>query len=157
MLIESRRATRIQGTNFSSIGRVEICHNKIWGVICADNWAAREAIVACHQLGYTESRPVLPWKLREWVKQGNYTTHGRRVEWLNNAYCHGLERKLEDCRHNRGRYRLSQRYGCVRRGCSSDQEVVAVNCSKKGNLKPRHKKGDSTEFFVLSLIPFLLP
>ena len=40
---------RLQGG--SSRGRVEICHNNIWGLVCERLWSNTSAIVACRQLG----------------------------------------------------------------------------------------------------------
>ena len=33
-------------------GRVEVCINGVWGVICDYGWDTREAYAVCHQLGY---------------------------------------------------------------------------------------------------------
>ena len=33
-------------------GRVEICQNKVWGTVCADNWSDKQASVVCRQLRY---------------------------------------------------------------------------------------------------------
>ena len=103
-------------------------------MICANHWTKNESKVACIQIGYADSTPVLPDKLREWVKEGNYTTHGSRVEWLDDVYCDGVESELRNCHNGAGRSNiLHQRYGCVRQKCSFRQEVAAVNCSKKGD------------------------
>ena len=34
-------------------GRVDICHNGVWGTICRNSWNYQDAGVVCRQLGFT--------------------------------------------------------------------------------------------------------
>ncbi len=43
---------RIQGGRFVGQGRIEICHESVWGTICDDSWGTVDAAVACRQLGF---------------------------------------------------------------------------------------------------------
>ncbi len=36
-------------------GRVEVCHEAVWGTVCSNGWETAEANVACKQLGYSRS------------------------------------------------------------------------------------------------------
>ena len=45
---------RLQGGN-TTTGRVEICHNNIWGTVCNELWGSADARVACLQLGLPSS------------------------------------------------------------------------------------------------------
>ena len=64
------------------IGRVEVCHNEQWGLICANHWSESESIVACRQLGYDAAFALLvgPQKVREWTADGIYTPPRRGRE-----------------------------------------------------------------------------
>lgn len=33
-------------------GRLEVCHNELWGTICDDVWNQQASNVACRQLGF---------------------------------------------------------------------------------------------------------
>ena len=42
-------AIRLQGGPLR--GRVEVCNNRVWGLVCSDLWDDVDARVACRQLG----------------------------------------------------------------------------------------------------------
>jgi hypothetical protein len=44
-------AIRLLGGSTTTEGRVEICNMNIWGTVCDDFWEARDARIACAQLG----------------------------------------------------------------------------------------------------------
>jgi deleted-in-malignant-brain-tumors protein 1 len=44
-------AVRLEGGNSTS-GRVEICHNNIWGTVCDRQWSQADVEVVCKQLGF---------------------------------------------------------------------------------------------------------
>lgn len=43
---------RLQGGFAPGQGRVEICHDNVWGTVCDDFWGTVDAAVACRQLGF---------------------------------------------------------------------------------------------------------
>ena len=36
-------------------GRVEVCHDGVWGSICDEGWDKTDAHIICQQLGYAET------------------------------------------------------------------------------------------------------
>ena len=43
---------RLMGGANQLEGRVEMCHDNQWGTVCDHHWDARDASVACGQLGF---------------------------------------------------------------------------------------------------------
>ena len=41
--------------DYSTEGRVEICHNDTWGTICNDGWSYEDAQVVCRQLNFADA------------------------------------------------------------------------------------------------------
>ena len=46
---------RLTGGHSDSDGTVEVCYNKIWGLIEVSGWGKNDAIVICRQLGFSTS------------------------------------------------------------------------------------------------------
>lgn len=44
---------RLVGGHDNHEGRVEVCYNRKWGMVCQKNWDYRDASVVCYQLGYS--------------------------------------------------------------------------------------------------------
>ena len=46
---------RLEGTDNPLTGRVEVCHDGVWGTVCSDFWSKEDATVACRKLGYSST------------------------------------------------------------------------------------------------------
>ena len=79
----------MQGGRNSS-GRVEVCHNNVWGTVCDNGWDAADAQVACRQLGYTINGAI---PLTD-------VPAGTGMIWLDEVQCVGSEASLFSCMAN---------------------------------------------------------
>ena len=50
---------RLVGSSYANHGRVEICMNNTWGLICSDYWDNNDVAVICHQLGYLSTGTMM--------------------------------------------------------------------------------------------------
>lgn len=98
---------RIAGPNNSS-GPVEVQYLGEWGLICDDNWDARDAKVVCRMLGYHGKSSALT----------NMETINSREIFLDDVNCTGSESTLDKCIHA----------GWMNHDCFS-WEVAGVTCS----------------------------
>ena len=80
---------RLQGGTNTS-GRVEICHNNVWGTVCLNsNWGHANTQVVCRELGFL-STGATPFTI-------SAVPAGTRVSWLMFVRCFGTESNLFNC------------------------------------------------------------
>ncbi len=84
---------RLVGQDQTFYGRVEICHNGIWGTVCDDSWDLQDARVVCRQLGYTDLSQVA-------VRTLGQVPDGTGQIWLDQVRCTGSETRLASCPAN---------------------------------------------------------
>ena len=89
-------------------GRLEICHNSIWGTVCDDGFSEAAARVVCYSLGFG-------YVGREIILDTFHIREGQI--WLDDIQCNGTERHISECPH-----RGWGVHNCVH------SEDVAVSC-----------------------------
>ena len=45
----------LTGSSVQYAGRVEICDNNQWSIMCGSDWTLKNALVVCKQLGYQDT------------------------------------------------------------------------------------------------------
>ncbi|CAH3014529.1 unnamed protein product [Porites evermanni] len=81
---------RLRGGVQVSEGRVEIKHGEVWGTICDDHWTLNEANVVCRSLGYGSAAETA---------RNSYYGRGVGRVMMDNVYCRGTEKSIDQCRH----------------------------------------------------------
>ena len=105
-------AVRLVGGNTTLEGRVEVFLLGHWGTVCDYNWDHIDAIVVCHQLGY--SRAVA-------APRSAFFGAGSGPSWYYRVYCTGTEHNLTECSKN------TYNFGSA---CPHSQDAGVV-CSSK--------------------------
>ena len=83
---------RLVNGSVPSEGRLEILHENEWGTVCDDEFDARDADVACRQLGYASAEEFFGFQQHSFGL-------GRGVIVLDNLRCTGDEDRLDECPH----------------------------------------------------------
>ncbi|XP_019856293.1 PREDICTED: neurotrypsin-like [Amphimedon queenslandica] len=81
---------RVQGSDYSNFGRLEVYCNGQWGTVCEDTFTEIDARVACRQLGYST--------VQSFEGSGNhlYGPSSQPV-WLNDVRCHSSHKCISYC------------------------------------------------------------
>ncbi|GIX80234.1 hypothetical protein CDAR_610311 [Caerostris darwini] len=106
---------RLVGGKNSYEGNVEIFHLGIWGSICDDEWDIIEANLTCRVLGLGNAAKAT---------FNSEFGRGRRKIWMDNLYCQGHEKRLQDCRFD----------GWGVNDCAAS-EAAGVVCESKNGTK----------------------
>lgn len=103
---------RLEGGANSRTGRVEICHNNVWGTVCDDAFDTRDATVVCRQLrlstvgksNYLKSHPACLRAMYIFSLGATVSTTvpGAAASvpiHLDDLACNGMEVTLASCSH----------------------------------------------------------
>ena len=102
---------RLAGGKNSSEGRIEIFYLSRWGTVCSDHFGNDDAVVVCHQLGFSGVEEVVSVEV---------FGSGNGQVWIDNVHCTGYEERITDCH-------LEEDYGVHNCDILSD---VGIRCSK---------------------------
>ena len=116
---------RLKGSNISTDGYVEILYNDTWGTICTEKFDIKDASVICRMLGYQGALAA--------VTKGIFG-QGKGPTWLGDVCCHGDEKSILECPH--------EKIGS--QDCDHNGDVGVV-CNETEQTSPRGK--------TLSLLP----
>ncbi|XP_055926168.1 lysyl oxidase homolog 2-like isoform X1 [Argiope bruennichi] len=108
-------AVRLVNGRNSYEGNVEVYHLGIWGSVCDDEWDITEANVICRSIGFSKAAKA--------TQNGEFG-RGRKKIWMDNLYCEGHEKRLQDCRFD----------GWGSHDCSAS-EAAGVVCESKNATK----------------------
>ena len=98
-------------------GRVEVCHDGVWGTVCDDRFGRYDADVVCRTIGrYEEHKSIHPRA---------YFGEGEDPIWLDNANCAASFRHITQC--------TPLRWGI--HNCKHDEDV-GVCCKRLAAPKP---------------------
>ena len=97
-------AVRLIDGDIEQEGRVEVCLNGLWGLICLYGWDASDAYVACKQLGYDSGIGVLGLFINlinccnsAPAQLGPQFGSGNGPMMYSNISCQGYEKSLSQC------------------------------------------------------------
>jgi hypothetical protein len=107
---------RLAGGRIPNEGRVELYHNGIWGIICADQWDMKDGAVACRSTGFPAPTSVFE-------HNRPFTPVARKKQLLFDLQCKGYETSLWKCPNSLRRSR-GDHY------CSSKSYAASVICGR---------------------------
>ncbi|XP_046635916.1 lysyl oxidase homolog 2-like isoform X2 [Daphnia pulicaria] len=125
-IIGSKGKIRLRGGRSKEEGRVEVKignNANDWGLICGDGWSLFEAGVVCRELklGYAQN-----------ALQTDFFGGNRSSLALSGVKCHGSEKSLMDCLHDR--------FGAVSCPGNANNIATVVCASEMADLVPDHQE-----------------
>jgi hypothetical protein len=108
---------RLMGSSLSYEGRVEICIDGNWGIVCDDSWGRLDAVVVCRQLGHSTSNVK--------AYRDAFFGVGSGPILLDDVRCTGSESTLLNCQH-----RTIGEHDCAR------TEAAGVSCDESPAVHP---------------------
>ena len=118
-------SVRLQNGSIAQEGRVEVCVNGVWGIICGSGWDKNDALVVCRVLGYANSGKLcycmnlyvlfLEPEISTNAKYG----HGEGPIVFSYINCHGWESSLSSC----------SKSSYLQFTCSSSSYISGVLCT----------------------------
>ncbi|XP_019854372.1 PREDICTED: scavenger receptor cysteine-rich domain superfamily protein-like [Amphimedon queenslandica] len=80
---------RLVGSQYGYEGTVEVCFDRLWGLVADSGWTQTDAEVTCRQLGYTTQGTI--------VQRGSLYGKPAKTIHITSLGCSGTESSVADC------------------------------------------------------------
>uniref|UniRef100_A0A1X7UMK1 SRCR domain-containing protein n=1 Tax=Amphimedon queenslandica TaxID=400682 RepID=A0A1X7UMK1_AMPQE len=112
---------KLSGSGYSSIGRINLCVNGVWGTICNTGFDDADASVVCAQLGFSR-HGVLHSPDRY------YYSNGAHVQFYN-LNCTGTESRIWECSFNNSTSQYCYYGNAAYVICQINDDTVDTSCT----------------------------
>ncbi|XP_019862605.1 PREDICTED: deleted in malignant brain tumors 1 protein-like [Amphimedon queenslandica] len=112
---------KLSGSGYSSIGRINVCVNGVWGTICNTGFDDADASVVCAQLGFSRYGVLH-------TPNNYYYSNGAHVQFYN-LNCTGTESRIWECSFNNSTSQYCYYGNAAYVICQTNDATVDTSCT----------------------------